>query len=186
MPAPSMSCMKNHGMRPAQSQRIYGPLPESAIPDPERRPTSSANQKQKMYIAGLMKNHAHDNTAPRLFFTSSNNARRLICFRHSQLSFNMVDKVLNTIYRYLSIGSTADRLTLLKELDLFYRTTSANRTHRISAISRETPEPIPPPSGRRRSQPPPSTLPTDPCPPRRSTNRFRHLCHLHEDLYSYR
>lgn len=41
-----------------------------------------------------MKNHDHDNTAPRLFFTSSNRARRPICFRHAQLSFNIVPRVL--------------------------------------------------------------------------------------------
>ena len=45
-------------------------------------------------MAGLMKNHDHDNTAPRLFFTSSNRARRPICLRHAQLSFNIVPRVL--------------------------------------------------------------------------------------------
>ena len=94
MPAPSMSCMKNHGIKPAHSHRIYGGAPASPAPLPTRSPISRANQKQKMYIAGLMKNHDHDSTAPRLFFTSSNRARRPICLRHAQLSFNIVPRVL--------------------------------------------------------------------------------------------
>jgi len=59
-----------------------------------RKPISNANQKQKMYMAGLMKNHAHESTAPRLFFLSSNIANRPIWLRHCQLSFNMVPSVL--------------------------------------------------------------------------------------------
>ena len=93
-PGPNMSCMKNHGMRPAHSHRMYGGAPASLLP--ARSPISKANQKQKMYIAGLMKNQAQPSTAPRLFFTRSNRASRPICLRHSQLSFNIVARVLST------------------------------------------------------------------------------------------
>ena len=103
-----MSCMKNHGIKPAHNHKIYGGAPASAAPLPTRKPMSSANQKQKMYMAGLMKNHDHDSTAPRLFFTSSNKARRAICFRHSQLSFSIVPSVLTQFSIQNALLATTD------------------------------------------------------------------------------